>query len=183
MHRNRHIGLPLHHRVSIPFKRESIYAQKGKRYKKYFTKVFQFPSNGKAHVHPSTPNALPSGITRFNSLQTGKHMCTEETASMPTKAERSFNSLQTGKHMCTGFFRIPLSMLSVLFQFPSNGKAHVHSLFSLPQAEIEKVFQFPSNGKAHVHSLFSLPQAEIEKVFQFPSNGKAHVHSKKKETQ
>ena len=40
--------------------------------------VFQFPSNGKAHVH-RVVGAPKHGfqVGGFNSLQTGKHMCTK----------------------------------------------------------------------------------------------------------
>ena len=39
---------------------------------------FQFPSNGKAHVHLFVDDKVGVGGDKsFNSLQTGKHMCTK----------------------------------------------------------------------------------------------------------
>ena len=71
--------------VSIPFKRESTCALTLFNFSTLLTKL----SNG------------------FNSLQTGKHMCTSaerwsNATWTPTVASLpGFNSLQTGKHMCT----------------------------------------------------------------------------------
>ena len=78
--------------LSIPFKRESTCARR-KDFK------FQFPSNGKAHVHSIIDRNI-SAAASFNSLQTGKHMCTFRSSHIRSGTHR-FNSLQTGKHMCT----------------------------------------------------------------------------------
>ena len=86
--------------VSIPFKRESTCALSCD-YPGCKKKKFQFPSNGKAHVHRKKKEEGSDGDNqRFNSLQTGKHMCTLSPLSAPSPPTR-FNSLQTGKHMCT----------------------------------------------------------------------------------
>ena len=116
---------------------------------------FQFPSNGKAHVH---------GII-------GGHKDDEvETVSIPFKREstcahgsvlsdisavaKSFNSLQTGKHMCTVLYPHSGIGYPVAFPFPSNGKAHVHYSTQTRSWKDFSKFQFPSNGKAHVHENF-----------------------------
>ena len=89
--------------------------------------TFQFPSNGKAHVHRDMDgydvvigDVLVSIPFKRESTCALKHIDLEATFVY------GFNSLQTGKHMCTdvwnGFFP-----LSKEFQFPSNGKAHVHT--------------------------------------------------------
>ena len=87
-----------------------------------------------------------------------------------------FNSLQTGKHMCTFVKDIGWTH-RFEFQFPSNGKAHVHAATCPPYYGRGREFQFPSNGKAHVHAATCPPYYGRGREFQFPSNGKAHVHA------
>ena len=61
-----------------------------------------------------------------------------------------FNSLQTGRHIQTNKLIYPTRMASQ-FQFPSNGKAHSDSSNTIVENTYLK-FQFPSNGKAHSDS-------------------------------
>ena len=63
--------------------------------------LFQFPSNGKAYMHTEIITEICQPIYSFNSLQTGKHICTSRTAPGTGGRWQSFNSLQTGKHICT----------------------------------------------------------------------------------
>ena len=121
----------------------------------------------------------------FNSLQTGKHICTYVhwrtrevgwIVSIPFKRESiyahdvehrvcdwvpSFNSLQTGKHICTSQ---PLQNLpmGVKFQFPSNGKAYMHTTKNATyRAPVVPEFQFPSNGKAYMHLPYFRPPPRL----------------------
>ena len=64
--------------VSIPFKRESIYARRS------------YQRNSR-HLYTLC----------FNSLQTGKHICTDSYRDLMEALDECFNSLQTGKHICT----------------------------------------------------------------------------------
>ena len=96
----------------------------------------------------------------FNSLQTGKHMCTKKMAvvkdpyglhgsgvSIPFKRESTCAHGDQGEYVN--------HQNDTSFQFPSNGKAHVHSFPKNSGASSNNapMFQFPSNGKAHVHVL------------------------------
>ena len=109
--------------------------------------MFQFPSNGKARgnrihwkylwrrVWVSIPfkregTWKPSFVVDyrcwwftlcFNSLQTGRHVETDESVINYSHEDR-FHSLQTGRHVET--FRATVTEdLELGFQFPSNGKA------------------------------------------------------------
>ena len=86
----------------------------------------------------------------------------------------SFNSLQTGKHICTKKFERATLMLLLLFQFPSNGKAYMHADPVQSVLRDYAMFQFPSNGKAYMH-LLEIEQRISDEKFQFPSNGKAYM--------
>ena len=115
------------------------------------SKLFQFPSNGKAYMHkgvrssgtsPPAPFQFPSNgkaymhITNFLRADTqgvfqfpsnGKAYMHQRKRSVTRVPSRSFNSLQTGKHICTKEDRkIAFAMASEVFQFPSNGKAYMH---------------------------------------------------------
>ena len=112
--------------------------------------AFQFPSNGKAHVHWSC--LWGRWWIRF---------C----VSIPFKRESTC--------ALKGVFNVQRKTFK--FQFPSNGKAHVHVLAVPTNNILSTEFQFPSNGKAHVHDVSDKVNNNPDE-FQFPSNGKAHVH-------
>ena len=188
------------HDVSIPFKRESTCALRGQRNtnQNLDAVLFQFPSNGKAHVHEQrlVDTLLMFG---FNSLQTGKHMCTitrRKTVnhllirvSIPFKRE---STCARGEQYT---FRRPKP-----FQFPSNGKAHVHALESYlldpytPRVSIpfkrestcargEVEYDPDISGDVSIPFKRESTCARLKLIkmlgqerFQFPSNGKAHVH-------
>ena len=162
---------------------------------------FQFPSNGKAHVHKkqriskqkpwqvSIPfkrestcalyrgNNLYVQPCSFNSLQTGKHMCTENDAlgknliievSIPFKRESTCARNPVGNNR-----RWHREEVSIPFKRESTcAPSHSECIFDVAMI----VFQFPSNGKAHVHREGSTSEPLCLCLFQFPSNGKAHVH-------
>ena len=112
--------------VSIPFKREGIYARKIPRWNPSRLILFQFPSNGKAYMHEIQREAKKvHKQVRFNSLQTGRHICTTRQRKLRFQSS-SFNSLQTGRHICTQFIHKFLHTTHEKFQFPSNGKAYMH---------------------------------------------------------
>ena len=117
---------------------------------------FQFPSNGKAHVH---------GII-------GGHKDDEvETVSIPFKREstcahgsvlsdisavaKSFNSLQTGKHMCTKMLQSPEHFRRSSVSIPFKRESTCARPFEELRSYRSQRFQFPSNGKAHVHKMLS----------------------------
>ena len=114
-------------------------------------KLFQFPSNGKAHVHAPTSRVeaeeeevvVSIPFKRESTCAQGIGMlflfgmlvsipfkrestCAQSSSAMAETLYLSFNSLQTGKHMCTPFYYLQDFQERILFQFPSNGKAHVH---------------------------------------------------------
>ena len=141
---------------------------------------FQFPSNGKAHV--SSYRIPINDQQSFNSLQTGKHMCTRWKASCWWQPCSCFNSLQTGstggsstsprrqvsipfkrgKHMCTS---IPFKRESTCAQKPTIVRCKVNGFNSLQTGKHMCTFLKMANSVC-----------SDEVVFQFPSNGKAHVH-------
>ena len=61
-------------KVSIPFKRESIYKALSRLQPRGWGKRFQFPSNGKAYTKLYLVADDNDGSGGFNSLQTGKHI-------------------------------------------------------------------------------------------------------------
>ena len=88
---------------------------------------FQFPSNGKAYMHQHPYDY--GSVRRYN----------------------CFNSLQTGRHICTPIPMLPQTVTPA-FQFPSNGKAYMHILILvMVSSATVGLFQFPSNGKAYMH--------------------------------
>ena len=135
--------------------------------------LFQFPSNGKAYPK-SMASLHPSPLHSFNSLQTGKHIQSEELnlrnedfhkfqfpsngKAYPKEADllqlteeylACFNSLQTGKHIQRASTTVD-ERDDIAFQFPSNGKAYPKAFFDIALWSIEVwKFQFPSNGKAY----------------------------------
>ena len=142
---------------------------------------FQFPSNGKAHVHfCGRPNH-------------GRH-------------SKGFQFPSNGKaHVHSEANRMIFERTVYLFQFPSNGKAHVHGVFSYsPEYAFRLVsipfkrestcalFIFFASGRdregvsipfkrestcARGSKMFR-PGMSIT-VFQFPSNGKAYMHKRR----
>ena len=88
--------------VSIPFKRESTCAQEGLNLENdVWGYRFQFPSNGKAHVH------IPDDVVKHPNKR----------VSIPFKRE---STCARGRNQAG-------DVEGRRFQFPSNGKAHVHS--------------------------------------------------------
>ena len=59
-------------KVSIPFKRESVFRVGPLIIAVAAITVFQFPSNGKVYSEEVRKLVAANGRTRFNSLQTGK---------------------------------------------------------------------------------------------------------------
>ena len=141
---------------------------------------FQFPSNGKAHVHQEKPKSVAAALLDnlcFNSLQTGKHMCTSVVNSpLFIFSASGFNSLQTGKHMCTDKGEKKEERTLLRFNSLQTGK-HMCTCDKAVVVVPVPEFQFPSNGKAHVHRPDGDCANERKRLFQFPSNGKAHVHA------
>ena len=64
--------------------------------------------------------------------------CAQRVEKFRLKTLQSFNSLQTGKHMCTAIGQ-GFEKLLEAFQFPSNGKAHVHEVEEAAEEEEEEV--------------------------------------------
>ncbi len=118
-----------------------------------YPEEFQFPSNGKAHVHEDLCPSPKLISACFNSLQTGKHMCTASDPMVGERASRCFNSLQTGKHMCTKTLKKGLEAKEVSIPFKRESTCarnyKLHNAYGFKEVK----FQFPSNGKAHVHTL------------------------------
>ena len=124
---------------------------------------------------------------------------------METLAGLGFNSLQTGKHIQSENAVTISGGSTGLFQFPSNGKTYTKSGFCIFFLCLNgTLFQFPSNGKAYTKTIrcrinssiapVSIPfkretiyKADVDKVFiheytgafQFPSNGKAYTKGKR----
>ena len=128
--------------VSIPFKRESIYAQ-ADGWKNCNSRVqFQFPSNGKAYMHSIEQETQAAREAAFQFPSNGKAYMHRKNAkvvsgragfvSIPFKREgiyariillvaaaapAGFNSLQTGKHICTILFKTNLYGFHVSIPF------------------------------------------------------------------
>ena len=91
-------------RVSIPFKRESVFRADNGDHHIGDDFEFQFPSNGKVYSETYPPNTRK------------------------TFSHHSFNSLQTGKCIQRGNFDNDYADDWIRFQFPSNGKVYSESL-------------------------------------------------------
>ena len=117
-------------RVSIPFKRESIYKVTiNSNSKTHETPAFQFPSNGKAYTKADEGSNPHAYRREFQFPSNGKAY---------TKSNQSD-------------LKIPAP---ISFQFPSNGKAYT-KLFCAPvTGPPRNWFQFPSNGKAYTKSWY-----------------------------
>ena len=111
-------------------------------------KGFQFPTNGKAHGNSYGPSSMRWQRSRFNSLQTGKHMGT-----LTIRSRR------------TGFFS---------FQFPTNGKAHGNNRSKTLRVPLTRtdLFQFPTNGKAHGNNRERDRKVETDNSFNSLQTGK-----------
>ena len=94
------------------------------------TAIPQFPSNGKAHVSTNhSASAVVGNAIVFQFPSNGKaHVNLGALSYLKVDAGYRFNSLQTGRHMWTedNWFKI-MSFIG-WFQFPSNGKAHANKL-------------------------------------------------------
>ena len=111
------------HRVSIPFKRESL--SKVKRSK---------------HLPPQSHKS-------FNSLQTGKPIQRNGTLYI-VGLDIAFQFPSNGKAYPKQVQQCPKPS-PILFQFPSNGKAYPKETSSSGKMVSILEFQFPSNGKAY----------------------------------
>ena len=162
-------GFLLSGKVSIPFKRESVFRAAALRLLREEHTKFQFPSNGKVY------SEISSGIRRYHPYG----------VSIPFKRESVFRESIVKS----------LSDESE-FQFPSNGKVYSEIGYSLLKGTLS-LFQFPSNGKVYSENLMpenALTRSPVsipfkrESVFrgytafrngedlefQFPSNGKVY---------
>ena len=139
-------------------------------------RLFQFPSNGKAHLN-SHKSGGTTGKEMFQFPSNGK-------AHLNFKGELKWDSIQSQvsipfKREST--FKRKIYSCNDLylrrFQFPSNGKAHLNYRNPRPKGR-QRRFQFPSNGKAHLNPRQNrCSESPIPRVpFQFPSNGKAHLN-------
>ena len=118
--------------VSIPFKRESTCA-----------------------LELAEDAEIKSGALGFHSLQTGKHMCTNQRRNNVIVSRPGFHSLQTGKHMCT-HRRIGQRHVSENVSIPFKRESTCARTW-LRERILRFKFPFPSNGKAHVHSEDRIP--------------------------
>ena len=115
--------------------------------------MFQFPSNGKAHVHELVEKGngpkdfsfqFPSnGKAHVHNPRRGEENGIQK-VSIPFKRE---STCARGSKM----FRPGMSI--TVFQFPSNGKAYMHFASGVTQTGGD-LFQFPSNGKAYMHKVY-----------------------------
>ena len=114
--------------------------------------MFQFPSNGKADPKQYDLIIDEDGKS-FNSLQTGKRIQSESTASSWADAATAFNSLQTGKRIQRRKRKLWSPSKEVMFQFPSNGKADPKCISIdswLPDGNVSIPFKRESGSKAFV---------------------------------
>ena len=165
--------------------------------------MFQFPSNGKAYtklIRKPTRNyrlivSIPfkresiykviveelnrsTATWSFNSLQTGKHIQSQNENDGLIDIWLSFNSLQTGKHIQSLYQHAHVVREHQEFQFPSNGKAYTKP--SKISKRVCTIYSFNSlqTGK-HIQSYLRKKSRNFwqGKKFQFPSNGKAYTKS------
>ena len=130
---------------------------------------FQFPSNGKAYPKAES-QSLSQSLSRFNSLQTGKHI------------QRFLNcSLYWRPRVSIPFKRESISKAGC------GGRADVSTKVSIPfkRETISKANQDLNDSRRHCVSIpFKRESISKEKIaitfvlrlarFQFPSNGKAY---------
>ena len=161
--------------VSIPFKRESVFKVK---------RSWALPTVKAKVSIPFKRESVFKGLREKNRSQSWKR----------------FNSLQTGKCIQSDDDDDGEVMALSQFQFPSNGKVYSKLLeWCIPGNRMESRFQFPSNGKVYSKpsesggvynsetSFNSLQTGKCiqrrrrEKMlmtrtigFQFPSNGKVY---------
>ena len=150
--------------VSIPFKRESVFRVRLGLVDQS-THRFQFPSNGKVYSESPHPKLHILGSpVRFNSLQTGK--CIQRISlGMTDELISGFNSLQTGKCI-QRLNRIALYEVGHgEFQFPSNGKVYSEFFFVVCKVHyLQTMFQFPSNGKVYSEITTPIPKRRKQDV-------------------
>ena len=162
--------------VSIPFKRESTCALEGRPIEvNIWCQGFNSLQTGKHMCTSMEYLNHKKHEDRFNSLQTGKHMCTVNVQRKQSGAASSFNSLQTGKHMCTKKveFNVGYNLVSIPFKRESTCARDLATEFRNDKVRFNSL----QTGK-HMCTRPSngVTLEQLMKMFQFPSNGKAHVH-------
>ena len=113
--------------VSIPFKREGTSKLLKIQPNIGQATMFQFPSNGKAHL---------------NMVMDDSDLIGFEDVSIPFKREGTSKLSEESDAN---------SLEAYEFQFPSNGKAHLNQYKTYVMKNVGEMFQFPSNGKAHLN--------------------------------
>ena len=108
----------------------------------------------------------------FNSLQTGRHIQTQDLRHFPVKF-LCFNSLQTGRHIQTKMrvILLPWNRGTVSIPFKREGTVR-HEAAGTATHRRRPMFPFPSNGKAQSDGEIRQINVEVEVSFHSLQTGR-----------